>query len=187
MGETSVASLLAAIETSKAQPLARVLVALGIRFVGTEVAELLARRFGHVDGVIEAAQEDIEAVPGIGPKITASVVSYFSDESNRALIEKLRDAGVNLSDGDRGEPESHIFEGMMFVVTGRLERFSRSEVQDRIKNLGGAVSGSVSKKTSYVVAGADAGSKLTAAQELDIEVLDEDGFLDLMETLYTED
>jgi DNA ligase (NAD+) len=183
MGETSVKNLLAAINVSKAQPLARVLVALGIKFVGTEVAELLARRFRDIDGVIFATAEEIEAVPGIGPKIAASVVGYFADEANLSLLKKLRDAGVTLKDEDRDEPENQVFEGLRFVVTGRLERFSRSEIQDRIKNLGGAVSGSVSKKTDYLVAGADAGSKLAAAIELDIEVLDEDGLLGLIEKL----
>jgi DNA ligase (NAD+) len=185
MGETSVTNLLNAIEASKAQPLARVLVALGIKFVGTEVAELLARRFRHIDAVIAATAEEIEAVPGIGLKIAASVAGYFTDEANLALVGKLRVAGVNLKDEDRDEPEPQIFKDLRFVVTGRLERFSRSEIQDHIKNLGGAVSGSVSKKTSYVVAGADAGSKLAAAIELDVKILDEDGLLDLIDSLST--
>jgi DNA ligase (NAD+) len=183
MGDISVANLIRAIDASKAQPLARVLVALGIKFVGTEVAELLARRFRNIDGIIDATTEEIEAVPGIGPKIAASVSGYFTDEANLALIEKLREAGVNLKDEDRDDPEEQVFEGLRFVVTGRLERFSRSEIQDRIKNLGGAVSGAVSKKTNYLVAGADAGSKLAAAIELGIEVLDEDGLLLLIDTL----
>lgn len=183
MGEISVANLLAAIETSKRQPLARVLVALGIKFVGTEVAELIARRFRHIDGVKGATAEQIEAVPGIGPKIAASVVSYFSDDSNLDLVERLRGAGVNLADEDRGEPEAQIFEGMRFVVTGRLERFSRSQVRDRIKSMGGSVSGAVSKKTDYAVVGEDAGSKLAAAEALGVEILDEDGFIALIEKL----
>jgi len=185
MGDISVTNLLNAIEASKAQPLARVLVALGIKFVGTEVAELLARRFREIDGIIAASADEIEAVPGIGPKIAASVSGYFADEANLGLVEKLRDASVNLKDEDRDEPEPQIFKDLRFVVTGRLERFSRSEIQDRIKNLGGTVSGSVSKKTNYLVAGADAGSKLAAAIELDIEVLDEDGLLSLIEKLST--
>ena len=102
-----------------------------------------------------------------------------------ALVGKLRVAGVNLKDEDRDEPEPQIFKDLRFVVTGRLERFSRSDIQDHIKNLGGAVSGSVSKKTSYVVAGADAGSKLAAAIELDVKILDEDGLLDLIDSLST--
>jgi DNA ligase (NAD+) len=183
MGELSVTNLLNAINASKSQPLARVLAALGIKFVGTEVAELLARRFREIDGVMDASPEDIEAVPGIGPKIAASVTDYFSDETNRAVVGKLRAAGVNVRDEDRGEPDPQLFAGLRFVVTGRLERFSRSDVQGRIKDLGGAVSGSVSKKTNYLVAGAEAGSKLSAAQELGVEVLDEDGFLALIETL----
>ncbi len=183
MGEISVTNLLNAINASKSQPLARVLVALGIKFVGTEVAELLARRFRDIDEVMDASPQDIEAVPGIGPKIAASVADYFSDETNRAVVGKLREAGVNLRDEDPGEPEPQIFEGLRFVVTGRLERFSRSDVQGRIKGLGGAVSGGVSKKTNYLVAGADAGSKLASAQELGVEILDEDEFLGLIKAL----
>ncbi len=184
MGETSVANLLAAIDASRSRPLARVLVALGIGFVGEEVADILARRFRTMDGLIDASAEDMLAVPGIGPKIAASVVSYFSEPSNLAMVEKLREAGVNLEDEDRGESQEQILAGLRFVVTGRLKRFSRSGIQDRIKDLGGSVSGSVSKRTDYLVIGEDAGgSKLDAAGEMGVETLDEDGFLDLVRTL----
>ena len=184
MGETSVANLLAAIDASRSRPLARVLVALGIGFVGEEVADILARRFRTMDGLIDASAEDMLAVPGIGPKIAASVASYFSEPSNLAMVEKLREAGVNLEDEERGESQEQILAGLRFVVTGRLQRFSRSDIQDRIKDLGGSVSGSVSKRTDYLVIGEDAGgSKLDAAGEMGVMTLDEDGFLDLVRTL----
>ncbi len=184
MGETSVANLLAAIDASRSRPLARVLVALGIGFVGEEVADILARRFRTMDGLITATAEDMLAVPGIGPKIAASVASYFSEPSNLAMVEKLREAGVNLEDEERGESQEQILAGLRFVVTGRLQRFSRSDIQDRIKDLGGSVSGSVSRRTDYLVVGEDAGgSKLDSAGEMGVVTLDEDGFLDLVRTL----
>ncbi len=181
MGETSVSNLLGAIEASRSRPLARVLVALGIRLVGAEVASLLARRFRDMDGLIAASPEEMEAVPGIGPKIARSVADYFSDESNRDLVDRLRRAGVNLADADRAEPREQVLAGKKFVVTGRLSRFSRSEIQDMIKDLGGSVSGSVSKRTDFVVAGEDAGSKLAAALELEVKTLDEDAFLAMVD------
>ncbi len=187
MGEASVTNMLAAIDASKSRPLARVLVALGIGFVGEEVADILARRFRTIDGLIAASTEEMLAVPGIGPKIAASVGSYFSETSNLAMIEKLRGAGVNLADEERGESQEQILAGLRFVVTGRLQCFSRSEIQDRIKDLGGLVSGSVSKRTDYLVVGEDAGgSKLDAADEMGAMTLDQDSFLDLIRTLSAE-
>ena len=183
MGETSVANLITAIDASRSRPLARVLVALGIGFVGEEVAGLLARRFGTIDRLIAASTEELLAIPGIGPRIAGSVTGYFSDPSNLALIEKLRQAGVNLAEAEREEENVQLLAGLRFVVTGRLSRFSRSEIQDRIKSMGGAVSGSVSRKTDYVVVGEDAGAKLDAARELGVETLDEDGFLELAAAL----
>ena len=181
-GETSVANLLSAIEASKERPFARVLVAVGIQHVGSEVAELLARHFPNIDALMNASQEDLEAVQSIGPKIAESVVAYFSNESNRAVIEKLCAVGVTM-EAERGEePVEQVLDGLRFVVTGRLARFSRSEITGRIKDLGGAVSGSVSKKTDYLVAGADAGSKLTDAEKLGVPAITEDDFLELVQS-----
>ena len=149
--------------------------------MGAEVAEVLARRFRDMGGLIAASPEEMEAVPGIGPKIARSVADYLSAESNRELIDRLREAGVNLADPERAGPAEQLFAGKRFVVTGRLSRLSRSQVQDMIKDLGGSVSGSVSKRTDYLVAGEDAGSKLAAATELGIEVIDEDGLMALIE------
>ena len=181
MGETSVSNLLLAIDEARSRPLARVLIALGIGFVGAEVASILARRFRDIDGLMAASEEEMQAVPGIGPKISRSVVDYFSDESNRAMVERLREGGVNLSEGDLPEPSPQVLAGRKFVVTGRLSRFSRSEIQDMIKELGGSVSGSVSRRTDFLIAGEDAGSKLAAATELGVETLNEESFLAMIE------
>ena len=181
MAEKSVTNLLATIELSKDRPLARVLVALGIGHVGGEVAELLARHFGSMDALMAATEDELTPIPSIGPKIAEAVTAYFNNESNKGVIEKLRKAGVRLEDEARGEPEAYHLAGMRFVVTGRLQEFSRSEIEDRIKELGGAVSGSISRKTDYLVAGEDAGSKLADAHELEVDVLDEEGFSKLVE------
>ena len=179
-GETSVANLLSAIEASKERPFSRVLVAVGIQHVGSEVAELLARHFPNIDALMNASQEELEAVQSIGPKIAEAVVAYFGNESNRAVIEKLRAVGVTMESEQGEEPVEQVLDGLRFVVTGRLERFSRSEITGRIKDLGGAVSGSVSKKTDYLVAGEDAGTKLTDAEKLGVPVITEGDLLDLV-------
>jgi NAD-dependent DNA ligase len=176
--EKSVSNLLSAIEASKQRPLSRVLVALGVRHVGGEVAELLARSFTTIDNLMNADEEALVAIPTIGPRIAESVVSYFQNEANRSVVEKLRAAGVRLEDEPRAVPTEQPFVGMRFVVTGRLERFSRSQIQDLIKQYGGAVSGSVSKNTDYLVAGEGGGSKLADAERLEVKVLSEDEFLD---------
>ena len=176
--EKSVSNLLSAIEASRQRPLSRVLVALGIRHVGGEVAELLARSFTTIDNLMSADEEALTAIPTIGPRIAESVVSYFQNEANRNVVEKLRAAGVRLEDEPRAVPTEQPFVGMRFVVTGRLERFSRSQIQDTIKQYGGAVSGSVSKNTNYLVAGEGGGSKLADAERLEVKVLTEDEFLD---------
>ena len=179
MGEKSADNLLAGIETSKQRPLGRVLFALGIRHVGDETADLLAGHFGSVDALIAADADDFAAVPTIGPKIAESVYEYFHDEMNLALIEKLRKAGVRL-EGATAAREGPLM-GTTFVVTGSLSRWSRNEVESIIKGLGGGVGSSVTKKTSYLVAGESPGSKLTKAQEYDVTVLDEAGFQALLQ------
>ncbi len=178
--QKSVSNLLNAIEASKQRPLARVLVALGIRHVGGEVAELLAREFTTIDNLMAADEEALIPIDSIGPRIAESVVSYFGNEANRRVVEKLREAGVRLEDEERVVPTEQPFKDKRFVVTGRLERFSRSQVQDLIKQYGGAVSGSVSKNTDYLVAGEGGGSKLADAQRLEVEVLTEDELLAML-------
>ena len=178
--QKSVSNLLNAIEASKGRPLARVLVALGIRHVGGEVAELLARSFTTIDNLMAADEEALVAIDSIGPRIAESVISYFHNEANRSVVEKLRAAGVRLEDEARVVPTEQPFVGMRFVVTGRLERYSRSQIQATIKQYGGAVSGSVSKNTDYLVAGEGGGSKLNDAQRHEVEILTEDAFLAML-------
>ena len=177
MAEKSVSNLLDAVEKSKAQPLTRVLVALGISLVGSEVAAAIARHFGSMDKIRAATVDDLVALDSIGPKIAESVVDYFRNPSNRQVVDKLAAAGVNMeeesaSDSVGGTP----LDGLRFVVTGRLSSYSRSDIQARIKELGGAVSGSLSKRTDYLVAGEGGGSKLTDAERLGVAVLSEEDF-----------
>ena len=176
--QKSVSNLLGAIEKSKGQPLTRVLVALGIAHVGSEVANVLARHFGSMDKIRQATQEEIEELNTIGPKIADAVREYFDNPSNIRVVEKLTDAGVNMTEdtvADSGNGVASL-KGLRFVVTGRLANYSRSAIQDRIKELGGSVSGSVSKRTDYLVAGEDAGSKMTEAEKLEVRILTEDDF-----------
>ena len=179
MAEKSATNLLAGVEGSKSRPLSRVLVALGIGHVGSEVGDLLARHIGTMEALMAATEEDLAAIPTVGPKIAASVVAYFRNDANRKVIDKLRDAGVRLADEERAEPSEQVLAGLRFVVTGLLPGFSRSEIEGRIKDLGGSVGSSVSRNTSYLVAGEDAGSKLADAERLGVEVLDEEMFLKL--------
>ena len=181
MGEKSVANLLAAIEASKDRPLGRLLVALGIGHVGSEAAELLAAHFASIDALMEADEERLVEIDSIGPKIAAAVVAYFGNDSNRQVIEKLRATGVRMEDEAREAPTEQPFAGKRFVVTGRLEGLSRSQVQARIKQLGGAVSGGVSRQTDYLVAGEGAGSKLADAEQLGVTAITEEEFLELAE------
>ena len=181
MAEKSASNLLEAIDRSKHRPLARLLVALGIGQVGSEVADLLARHFGSVDALEADKEEDLSAIQSIGPKIAASVVAYFQNDSNRRVVEKLRAAGVRLEDGERLKPAEQPLAGLRFVVTGRLTGFSRSEIQGMIKDHGGAVGSSVTGKTDYLVAGADPGSKLADAERLDVKVIDDEELLGLID------
>jgi DNA ligase (NAD+) len=180
MGDKSASNLIANLEASKTRPLTNLLFGLGIRHVGYETAELLANHFGSIDAMKDAMLEELEAVPTIGPKTAASVYEYFHDAENLALIEKLREAGVRLQ-GERTAAREGPLQGLAFVVTGSLERWTRNEVEAMIKRLGGSVGSSVTKKTSYVVAGENPGSKLDRAREYGITVLDEAAFARLLQ------
>jgi DNA ligase (NAD+) len=182
MGEKSAQNVLDNIEASKRRPLTRVLFALGIRYVGYQTAELLARAFGSMDRLRAASVEDIVAVEGIGPKIAESVYAWFHepDGLNLGIVDKLAAAGVNMS--EESASSDGPLAGLTIVVTGRLERHSRSQIEQRIKDLGGTIGDSVSKKTSYLLAGEEAGSKLAKAHKLGTPILDEAGF----ETLVAE-
>jgi DNA ligase (NAD+) len=176
MGEKSVENLLAAIDRTRQNPLHRLIFGLGIRHVGERVAKLLVDRFGPLDAIASASSAAVADVPGIGPKIAEAVVAYFQDESSQALIAKLRAAGVNLhAEPKAGAPEGPLA-GMSIVVTGTLTKWGRKEIEELIERLGGKSAGSVSKKTSFVLAGEAAGSKLEKAQLLNIPVLSEEEF-----------
>jgi len=173
LGSTIAGKVMAQIDDSRGRGLARVLFGLGIRHVGANVAQLLATRFGSMQALMLASEEDIAAIDGIGPKIAASVVEFFAVEKNVAVVERLREAGVVLEEEVAEPTRPQTLAGLTFVLTGALEGRTRTQAGDALKELGAKVSGSVSKKTSYVVAGADAGSKLTKAQQLGVPVLDE--------------
>jgi len=172
-------ALLQQIERSKQAPLDRVLLGLGIRFVGERTAQFLAEAFGSMDRVMEASAEDLEDVQEIGPRISAAILEFFAVPGNRELVEKLRAAGLNF-DAEKKNISSKL-NGLTFVLTGTLQSLTREEAKERIESEGGNVTGSVSKKTNYVVAGAEAGSKLETARKLNIPVLDEPGLLKLLE------
>ncbi len=180
LGDKSATKLVENIERAKTRPLVNILFGLGVRHVGYETAELLADHFGGIDALASASVEDLESVPAIGPKIAQSVYEYFQDEQNRALIEKLRRAGVRLTGEAKAAREGPLL-GMTVVPTGSLTRWSRNEIESLIKRLGGAVGTSVTKKTDYLVAGENPGSKLAKAEEYGVKVLSEDGFLALLE------
>lgn len=179
--EKKVDNLLAGITTSKEQPPERLLTALGIRFVGSVVAALLMEALGSIDAIAAASETDLDQINGIGPQTAASVVAWFANERNRALLDKLRAAGLRLArSADSGPTGDQPLKGLNFVITGSLPTLSRDEASALIAQHGGKVSGSVSKKTNYVVAGEAAGSKLAKAQQLDVAVIDEAGLLALV-------
>lgn len=175
MGEKSATKLLQNIDRAKSRPLGRILFGLGIRHVGDVAAELLADHFGSIDSIANASQEDLASVPTIGPKIAESVYEYFHDEQNLDLVEKLRKAGVKLTGEAKAGREGPL-KGLTVVVTGSLMRWSRNEVEALIKRQGGAIGSSVTKKTDFVVAGENPGSKLAKAEEYGVRVLDENAF-----------
>jgi DNA ligase (NAD+) len=179
-GPVEIRNLLAQIERSKNAGLARVLMGLSIRFIGERTAELVAQEFGSMDAIMQASAEELERVEEVGPRISNSIQEFFARPANRELIERLKTAGVNMT--AEKKPRSTQFAGLTFVLTGTLPNLSREEAKSKIEAAGGKVSGSVSKKTNYVVAGEEAGSKLEKAQELKVPVLDEAGLLELLET-----
>jgi len=180
VGKKSAQALLAQIENSKQAGLARLLMGLGISFVGERTAELLASEFGSMQALESATQEELERVQEVGPKVAASVHDFFQNELNRALIQRLAELGLKMT-AEKKQRTTQL-EGLTFVLTGTFPTLSREEAKEKIEAAGGKVSGSVSKKTNYVVAGEEAGSKLTKAQELGVPIIDEDGLLQLMES-----
>lgn len=184
VGPTIAKKIMEQIEASKKQGLSRVLFGLGIRHVGTNVAQLLAKRFGSLEALMLADEETIASIEGIGPKIAHAVHEFFEIKENVAVLERLRAAGVMLEQPGFGEePEvPQTLSGLTFVLTGTLEHYTRDEAGAKLKAMGAKVSGSVSKRTSYVVAGAAAGSKLTKAQSLGVPVLDEAALEEIIAT-----
>jgi DNA ligase (NAD+) len=172
MGEKSAENVLAEIEASKELPLERVIYGLGIRMVGERTAQFLAEHFGSLDAIMAATAEELEEVNEVGPRIAESIVEFFADEHNRKLVNDLRKAGLTFT-GQKKEKGTKLA-GKTFVLTGTLERHTRDEAKRLIEDAGGRVSGSVSKKTDYVVAGSDAGSKLDKARELGVVVVGEE-------------
>ena len=178
MGEKRVDNLLAAIEASTQRPLAALIFGLGIRHVGSEVADLLARHFGSV-AAIAAAEEEIAAIDGVGPVIAASVAAWMARERNQAVLGKLEQAGVRLREEGGGAREGPLA-GQQFVITGRLEAMGRDAATDALKALGASVGSSLTKKTTALIAGEAAGSKLARAEKLETPVWDEARFLKLL-------
>ena len=182
VGHTIAKKVMAKVEESKTRGLGRVLFGIGMRHVGANVAELLAQEFGSIQALATAPVEKIAEIPGIGPKIAESVHEFFSIPENVAVIERLRQAGVALEEEKSENELPQTLAGLTFVLTGTLEHFTRDEAGAQLKAMGAKVSGSVSKKTSFVVAGEAAGSKLTKAESLGIPVLDEAALQQILET-----
>ena len=179
VGAKTADALLAQIERSKAAPLARVLLGLGIRFVGERTAQLLAEHFGSIDALMSASAEELTAVNEVGPRVAEAIVEFFAEEKNRALVRDLQELGLTMK--AEKKVVGTALAGMTFVLTGTLPTLTRDEAKARIEAAGGKVSGSVSKKTSYVVAGEEAGSKLDKARELGVAVVDEAGLLAMLQ------
>ncbi len=181
MAEKSAANLLAAIEKSKSTTLARFIFALGIRNVGEATAKDLARHFGSLEALQSADEADLMRVPDVGPVVAQSIRQFFAEPHNLEVVRKLRDAGVAWEDAAGAQHSDGRLAGKTLVLTGTLPTLTRDTAKEMIESAGGRVSGSVSKKTDYVVAGAEAGSKLDKAQALGVEILDEAGLLALLE------
>lgn len=179
-GQKKVTKILEAIEKSKTQSLDKLIFGLGIKHVGSKVAKILINHYPSVDSIKEATFNDLQQIPDIGDMIALSVISYFTDEVNLAMLDELVSLGLNFT-YDRPQAKVHQFNGKIFVLTGRLEQYSRDQVQNLIESLGGKVTSSVSAKTDYVLAGDDAGSKLKKARDLNITILDEEGFKVLLD------
>ena len=182
VGHTIAKKVMAKVEESKTRGLGRVLFGIGMRHVGANVAELLAQEFGSIQALATAPVEKIAEIPGIGPKIAESVHEFFSIPENVAVVERLRQAGVVLEEEKSENELPQTLAGLTFVLTGTLEHFTRDEAGAQLKAMGAKVSGSVSKKTSFVVAGEAAGSKLTKAESLGVPVLDEAALQQILET-----
>jgi DNA ligase (NAD+) len=181
-GEISAANLLGELDEARTRPLNRLLFALGIPHVGERAAKVLAARFGSIDGLIAADPEALEALDGVGPVIAASVTRWFDEDRNLTIVHRLAERGVDPHEQVEDTGDVKVLSGSTFVITGALSR-PRRELKEALEKLGATVAGSVSSKTSYLVAGENAGSKLAKARELGVEVLDETGLMNMLESL----
>lgn len=179
MAEKSAQNLLAEIAGSKKNSLSRLIYALGMRFVGERTGQLLAEHFSSLEELAAAKEEQLEAVNEVGPKVAAAIAEFFSEPANRQLIKRLHKAGVHPT-AEKREVKSQKFAGKSFVFTGSLANHSREEAGELVQQHGGKVSGSVSKKTDYVVVGTDPGSKHDKAKELSVPILTESDFEKLL-------
>jgi DNA ligase (NAD+) len=183
MGPKSAANLMKALEASKRTTLARFIYALGIREVGEATAKALARHFGDLPALMEADESRLLEVPDVGPVVAAHIRHFFQEPHNRDVIERLIKAGISWPVEEPRPAEAQPLQGQAWVLTGTLSSMSRDEARERLEALGARVSGSVSSKTTCVVAGPGAGSKLKKAETLGIPVLDEQAFLDMLSTM----
>ncbi|MDI3477809.1 MAG: ligase [Thermoanaerobacterium sp.] len=179
MGDKSVKNLLNAIEESKGRDLDRVIFGLGIDLIGSKAASILANHFKTMDSLEEASFDELTNIEEVGPKMADSIIAFFKEKQNREILDKLKKAGVNMVKKE-SENTSNIFDGLTFVLTGTLSNYTRDEAKKLIEERGGKVTGSVSKKTNYVVAGTDPGSKLSKAQQLGVKVIDEKEFENML-------
>ena len=180
MAEKSAGNLLDAFEASKQRPLARVLFALGIRNVGAHVSDILASHFGGIDAIMAASVDELQEIDEVGPIVAQSVAEFFANDANRAVVDRLKEAGIKaLSEVAVVAPKGDTFAGKTFVFTGKLEQVTREEAEEKVRSLGGRAASSVSQKTDYVVAGPGAGSKLAKAQSLGVAVISEAEFVEM--------
>ncbi len=178
MGKKSAEKIVANIEGSKTRPLPRVLNGLGIPFVGERTAQILADTFGHLDVIAKAEMEELQKADEVGPKVAHSIRTFFDEPRNLSSIEQLRAAGLKFDHPIKPREAGGVLDGLVFVITGTLPTLKREEAKEKIEAAGGKVTGSVSKKTDFLVAGEDAGSKLDKAQSLGVAVIDEKQLLE---------
>jgi DNA ligase (NAD+) len=181
-GEKSVQNLLDAINKSKKRPFGRVLYALGVRHIGTSIAQLLVDNFLTIEQLIAASEDDLQFVQGVGPRIAKSVIRFFADKHNQRMVHRLKAAGVQMRNVKKQIRRSQHLTGKNFVLTGTLASMTREEAKQKIESFGGKVVSSVSKNTDFVIVGADAGSKREKAQTLGILLLDEQKFLTMLQS-----
>lgn len=182
LGETMAAKLMASIEASRDRPLSRLLFGLGIRHVGATVAQALARAYGSLDAIMAAPTESLSRVEGVGLVIAASVRAFFDNPENIALVQRLKDAGLRTEEEQDVEAPPQSLAGLTFVLTGALEHYTREEASEALRRLGAKVTNSVSRTTSFVIVGADPGSKRERALELGVPVLTEEDLIRILQT-----